>query len=167
MKFDLHYLLSAKHAQWISIALIALFSILIIGEFFSLQFTSVNVSTMPEKEIPKAVKQGSFKSILHSSLFGVYVTNDLSDTSVKKSMLNVTVMGILFADRAEDSQVIIRIASGEEKTFKVGDNIPGDAIIKRITADGVLVERQGVLESLSLPKNELTFEPAPKPLKEE
>jgi general secretion pathway protein C len=100
-------------------------------------------------------------------LFGIYVPSDLNEGAVKKSMLNVTLVGILLADKDSESQVIIRSASGEEKTYKIGDKIPGDASVERIMAWGVLVEHNGTLESLSLPKNDLVFEPVPKPLKEE
>jgi general secretion pathway protein C len=168
MKFDLHYLLSAKYAQWISLALIILFSALIIMTCFSLRFSPIRAPIVSESNnTPVAVQSNSADSILKSSLFGIYVSNDLNENSVKKSMLNVTLVGILFADKIENSQVIIRSANGEEKTYQIGDIIPGDAVIKRIMANGVLVERHGALESLSLPKNELTFEPVAEPLKEE
>lgn len=167
MKFDLHYLLSAKYAQWMSLALIVLFSALFLLECTALRFSPVSLPAVQEKNIPVTTKQDSFESILNSSLFGVYVPNDLNENSVKKSMLNVTLVGILFADKMDDSQVIIRSAKGEEKTYRIGDTIPGDAVVKRIMASGVLVEHHGTLESLSLPKNELTFEPVAAPLKEE
>lgn len=169
MRFDFQYLLSAKYAQWITIALIFLFSVLIIGELFSLRFSPVTVQAIPETPKNKVVatKEDSVKSILKASLFGVYVSNDLNEQSVKKSMLNVTIVGILFADKIEDSQVIIRSSNNEEKTYKIGDKIPGDAVIKRIMAEGVLVEREGNIESLTLLKNELIFEPVAQPLKEE
>ncbi len=166
MKFDLHALLSARYAQWLIIALISLFSILIITEYASLIFPG-SAQSVPEitEEMPVVAKQNSFDAILHSSLFGVYVSDNLS--SIKKSMLNVTLVGILFANKITDSQVIIRSANGEENTYKLGDTIPGGAVIKRIMASGILVERNGALESLSLPKNELTFEPVAKPLEGE
>lgn len=168
MKFDFHYLLTAKYAQWISFALIALFSILIIAESFSLRWSPANVPIVSESlNIPVATTENTFDSVLQSALFGVYVSNDLNENSVKKSMLNVTLVGILLANKKENSQVIIRAANGEEKTYHIGDTIPGDAMIKRIMAGGVLVERHGTLESLSLPKDELTFEPIPAPLKED
>lgn len=169
MKFDFHYLVSAKYAKWIIISLIALFSFLIIAQFASLFFTPIRTVVLKAKDndLKTITKQGSLNYILNSSLFGIYVPNDLNDANVKKSMLNVTLVGILFADKIEDSQVIIRSASGDEKTYKIGDKVPGEAIIKRITAGGVLVERNGTLESLSLPKNDLTFEPVAKPLEEE
>ncbi|KTC88483.1 type II secretion system protein N [Legionella cincinnatiensis] len=166
MKFDLLALLTAKYAQWVVIALISLFSLLIISEWSTL-FFSANVQspseTINEVQVTKA--QNSFDALLHSSLFGVYVSNNLS--SIKKSMLNVTLVGILFANKINDSQVIIRSANGDEKTYKIGDTVPGGAVIKRIMATGILVDRRGTLESLSLPKNELLFEPTAKPLTED
>ncbi|MFI4919442.1 MAG: type II secretion system protein N [Legionellales bacterium] len=169
MKLDIHYLFSAKYAQWITIGFIALFSTLIVVEFAQFIFYPIttSVSSLSDKHTETAVKQGSSQDILSASLFGIYVPNDLNDSSVKKSMLHVTLVGILLADKLDDSQVIIRSASGEEKTYKTGDSVPGGAIIKRIIPGGILVERNGILESLSFPKNNLTFEPAPKPLKEE
>lgn len=169
MKFDIHYLLSARYAKWIIMSLISLFSLLIIIEFAGILLPYSKTSVTSEKEtVPLGgEKQDSFRDILNSSLFGVYVPNDLNEGSVKKSMLNVELVGILFADKIDESQVIIRSSSGEEKTYKIGDKIPGGAVIKRIMAGAVLVERDGNLESLSLPKNDLIFEPVAKPLKEE
>jgi len=169
MKFDSHYLFSAKYARWIISSVIAVFSLLIIYEFSTLLF-SFNKGTpkaQMDTNLVIANNENSLNYILNSSLFGVYVPNDLSDDNVKKSMLNVTVVGILLADKTEDSQVIIRSAGGDEKTYNVGDKIPGGVLIKRIMAGGVLVEHNGSLESLSLPKNDLTFEPIAKPLIEE
>lgn len=163
MKFDLLALLTAKYAQWVIITLIFIFSLLIVVEWSTLIF-SPNVQSSQEtiKEVQVTKTQNSFDAILHSSLFGMYVTNNLS--TIKKSMLNVTLVGILFSDKINDSQVIIRSANGEEKTYRIGDIVPGGAIIKRIMATGLLVDRRGTLESLSLPKNELIFEPVAKPL---
>jgi general secretion pathway protein C len=167
MKFDFHYLLLAKYAQWVLMSLIILFSTLILIECSSLRFSGVSPSSTHEKKSLLFIKEERFDFIQNASLFGVYVPNDLNEKSVKKSMLNVTLVGILLADKANESQVIIRFSNGYEKTYKIGDSIPGEAIIKRIMAHGILVEHQGVLESLSLPKNELTFEPVAKPLNEE
>ncbi|KTC65749.1 general secretion pathway protein C (plasmid) [Legionella adelaidensis] len=100
-------------------------------------------------------------------LFGDYVPENLNETTVKESMLNLHVVGVLFSKKEEDSQVIIRTASGEEHTYKIGDTLPGSVIIKRITPEGVLLGREGGLESLSLPKNPLNFQPQAKPLEED
>jgi general secretion pathway protein C len=102
---------------------------------------------------------------LNTRFFGYYVPKNLSDADVKQSMLDLTVVGILFAESEEASHVIIRTSGGREQTFGVGDALPGGAIIKRITSNGVLIGRNGALESLSLQKNALTFEPPAKPLR--
>ena len=109
-------------------------------------------------------RHGSVNTGLNTVFFGDYVPKNLSDADVKQSMLDLTVVGIMFADSEEASHVIIRAANGREKTFGVGDSLPGGAIIKRITPDGVLISRNGALESLSLQKKALIFEPPAKPL---
>jgi general secretion pathway protein C len=167
MKFDIHYLLTARYAKWIIISLISLLTVLIIGEFASLFVRDARTSTSADSSPVVVIPKENSNFILNSSLFGIYVPSDLNEGAVKKSMLNVTLVGILLADKDSESQVIIRSASGEEKTYKIGDKIPGDASVERIMAWGVLVEHNGTLESLSLPKNDLVFEPVPKPLKEE
>jgi general secretion pathway protein C len=168
MKFDIHYLFSLQYTKWIIIGLISLFSLLIIYEYTTLFFPGEvsPISSSANGSAESKIKQDTSNYILNSTLFGVYVPNDLNEGNVKKSMLNVTLVGILLGDVSKESQVIIRSAGGEENTYKIGDKIPGGAVIKRIMAGGILVERHGTLESLSLPKNDLIFEPLAEPLKE-
>ncbi|MDP3706443.1 MAG: type II secretion system protein N [Legionellaceae bacterium] len=125
--------------------------------------TQTNQTRNPiEKATRGAVKLDAGLSI---PLFGEYIPKQLDDLNIKRSTLNLHVVGILYSTRKNDSQVIIRTSDGEEKAFKMGDAIPGGAILKQISTDGVLVKHDGVLESLSLPKNELIFDAPPKPLK--
>ncbi len=116
---------------------------------------------------PLKVQSQSNDKIIYSSLFGDYVPTDLNEADIKQSMLNVELVGILFADKIEDSQVIIRDAGGEERNYRIGDSISGGAVIKRIMVDGILVEHNGSLERLNLPKQDLSFEPVARPLIEE
>ena len=96
--------------------------------------------------------------------FGNYIPININDAGVKESGLNVEVVGILFSNNNGDSQVILQSGGGQVQTFHVGDTLTGGAVIKRITPEGMLIERMGVLESISLPKNELIFDAQPKPL---
>ena len=168
MKLDFHYLLIPKYAKWIIIALISFFSLLIIAEYLTLLSSPVQIAKRNEtdKNLLVVAREDS-QDLLKSSMFGVYVPNDLSAADVKNSMLNVTLVGILLADKNEESQVIIGSANGEEKTYKIGDSIPGGAVIERIMPSGILVERNGALERISLPKSDLIFEPIAKPLNED
>ena len=105
--------------------------------------------------------------LFKTALFGHYVPVNLSDAEIKQSMLDVQVVGILFSGKENDSQVILRTGHGEEKYYLIGDSLPGGAVIKRISERGVVVLHNGSLESLSLSKNELTFDVPAKPLIEE
>lgn len=166
MKFDVHYFVSSKHAQKIASACVLLFFILILGELTSL-FTPLARKSPIVPVVDKTIKpaeSNSVNALLHSSLFGAYLSHDLNDDQVEKSMLHVTVVGILVGNPDTESQVIIREANGEETTFKVDDKISDGVLIKRITSDGVFVEHDGVIESLSLPSDKLHFEPIAKPL---
>ncbi|ASQ45562.1 type II secretion system protein N [Legionella clemsonensis] len=100
-------------------------------------------------------------------LFGEYVPANLADADIKESMLDAEIVGIMYDSKEEYSQVIIKTGGGQEKVYSIGDSLPGGAIIKRISPDGIVVLHNGALESLSLPKNELIFEAPAKPLIEE
>lgn len=168
MKLDLHYFFEPKHAKWIISIFVCMFSLLILIKLIWLIRLPSRLADLPKEIKPiTQTKPDTTNYFLQSTLFGIYVPPDLSEAGVKKSMLDVTIVGILFAVPIEGSQVIIKASDGDEKTYLLGDTLPGGAVIKRITASGVLVERNGVLESLSLPKEDLTFEPIPKPLKDE
>ncbi|PJD93542.1 MAG: general secretion pathway protein GspC [Legionella sp.] len=119
---------------------------------------------IPQSAHPKTLKRSTITQSLNTQIFGEYVPKALVDADVKPSGLNLSLVGILFSTKNEASHAIINISDGNAHLFSVGDAVPGGAKIKQITPDGVILEREGEFESLSLPKNELTFEPLPKPL---
>jgi len=104
------------------------------------------------------------KKINYDVIFGAYVPADITTANIKQTMLNLELAGILFADQLEYSQVIIRTAGGEERNYRMGDSLPGGAEIKRILPDGILLQHNGSLERLNLPKNDILFQPVAKPL---
>ena len=116
---------------------------------------------------PGQVPLSSHSAPFTVALFGDYVPINLSEADIKQSMLDVELVGIMYSANEKESQVIIRAGGGEEKSYLIGDTLPGGAVIKRISEKGVVVLHNGALESLSLPKNELIFEAPAKPLIEE
>jgi len=136
-------------------------SVVVISMFSSSKIDLQHVSNGVNKK--EAFQNNPAKSVLNTAFFGDYVPANLNGADIKQSRLNLDIVGILFADDEKDSHVII-VDGGQEKTYYAGDVLPGNVTIKRITTDGVLVVREGSLESLSFPKNEVIFEPAAKPL---
>lgn len=168
IKFDPQILMHEKYARWIIIALLFLFALLTLDQLSDLIWPPYASQSAPQASARlKLQPKGDYKLVLKSAIFGSYVPKDLDESSVQESLLNLEIVGILFAPNLQDSHVIIRAADGEEKTYLVGDALPGGAVLKKITAQGILVERDGNLESLSLPKGELTFEPIAQPMLED
>lgn len=100
--------------------------------------------------------------MLNWPLFGEYVPKQFGDMHIKRSTLDLQVVGILYSTNAQDSEVILRSSSGSEKSYKIDEKLPGGAILKQVSSNEVLVMHHGELESLSLPKNKLIFEPPTK-----
>ncbi|MCA0403642.1 MAG: general secretion pathway protein GspC [Proteobacteria bacterium] len=102
-------------------------------------------------------------SLFSSALFGNYVPKDLSKAVIKESMLNFKLMGVLYSATKNESQAIISDGNNERYYF-IGDTLPGGAVIKAIRKNSVVVLYDGTLESISLQKNKLEFEPQATPL---
>lgn len=155
------YLLRPVVAQGICI----FFVFLIILQWISLgtqfwQSTKTRSSQTKPISIENSQQTKQNEQKLTWPLFGEYVPKQFGDMGIKQSKLDLEVVGILYSPRAKDSQVIVRTSMGEEKLFNIGDTLPGNAVIKGISPDAVLVMYHGGLERLSLPKRALTFEPA-------
>ncbi len=129
--------------------------------FFSLETMQIS---HPDRLISTVFTQEDLQAALKRPLFGSYVPTHLDEAGVKESLLQLTVVGILFDTSQTTSQVIIRTSSGTEQSFEVGDVLPGGVIIKRITHEGVLIEHDGEMERLNLPTDILKFEAPAKPL---
>ncbi|KTC98835.1 type II secretion system protein N [Legionella erythra] len=160
--------LSLKHYEKaIAIAIVVIFAILTAYELYSL-FKPLDRQLLSTQAAPKVTEQSIIprSPVFTAPLFGDYVPVSMDET-IKQSMLDVDLVGIMYSTAPEDSQVLLRSGGGEEKSYRVGDTLPGGAVIKRIGQDGIVVLHNGTLESLSLPKNELRFEEPAKPLLEE
>lgn len=109
--------------------------------------------------------ESTVDSALNLPIFGEYVPVSLDAAGVRQSMLDLKVVGVIFAEDEQDSQVLLQKPDGQEQFFRVGDALSDGSIIKRITTEGVLFLRAGELERLSLPKEELQFRTPGNPLR--
>ena len=84
--------------------------------------------------------------------------------NVPKTTLRFTLQGISKANQAEFSQAIIAKSGAKGQVYAVGDNVDSGIRVHEILADSVVLDRNGVLEKLELPKKELEFAPPAKGL---
>ena len=91
--------------------------------------------------------------VANQHLFGQFapqaVSGDAPDTT-----LALTLHGIVAGKRAQDSRALI-VVNGDEEPYAVGAQLPGGALIRAIYPDRVMLERDGRVEALRLPKADL------------
>ena len=161
-------LISNDPGKSIAIALFVLMSMMCVMEIWhAVRFREPVVSH--HIKAPTVTSQAAIDEqspLFRLPLFGAYVP-DLATAEIKQSTLDFTVVGIMYSDKKDESQVLLQSPEGKDQSFMVGDTLPGGAVIQRIEKSRIIVLYKGALESLRLPKNELLFEAPPKPLLEE
>jgi general secretion pathway protein C len=80
--------------------------------------------------------------------------------SAPETNLQLTLRGVFQTGPVGVTVAIIADSRNQERPYRVGDELPGDAIIKRILPYSVLLERNGRLESLHLPRQGVAGGPA-------
>lgn len=92
-------------------------------------------------------------------LFGQDLTK-VGEMPISNLQLHVT--GIVKTNTEEGvyvSKAYISIAGGPSKIYQIGDSLPYGVKVYGITADAVILENDGRLEQLPLPRQELIFKP--------
>ncbi len=72
---------------------------------------------------------------------------------IPETRLNLVLKGIFAVDDPNDGGAIIADGRGQEGFYRVGARIPGGAVLSRISADHVVLSRNGNLETLRLPSD--------------
>lgn len=100
--------------------------------------------------------------IINSHLFGQNLTAD-GNLPVTNLDCRVTSISKVFNEKGEDiSRATIAIAGNGDKMVQVGDALPDGVKIVSIESNAVILENDGRLEKLPLPRTQLTFLPAPR-----
>lgn len=101
---------------------------------------------------PSAVARPSAASqVAGMHLFGVAGVSNTG--TAPETTLALTLRGIVAATRGNTDSRAIIAAGGNEQTYAVGAQLPGGAVIRAIYPDHVMLEVNGSLQSLSLPKS--------------
>jgi general secretion pathway protein C len=108
-------------------------------------------SAMPSRasNLPKL----NVEQIAAANLFGQRQATAEAPLDAPDTALNLVLKGILSYGDETSSRALIADASGKEKPYSVGDDIPGGAILKAIHADRVILERNGRFETLRLDRS--------------
>jgi len=99
------------------------------------------------------------QSIAKSHLFGQADARATAQrgASAPETKLNLLLKGVVASSDARNAEAFIAAGQGAiEKSYKVGDNLPGGAILKEIYDERILLEYRGRMENLSLRRKILT-----------
>lgn len=94
---------------------------------------------------------------LNAPIFGQFSSEISSNEIIQKSLLQLEIVGIIHSQDNKSSEVIIRMADGTDKTYKLNSKINNQLKIVKILPDSIIVRRNNVLESLHMPKDHLNY----------
>ncbi|MEE4376407.1 MAG: type II secretion system protein GspC [Candidatus Competibacteraceae bacterium] len=81
--------------------------------------------------------------------------------AVPETRLNLRLAGIFFSANPAKARALVAEPGGQELSYSVGDRLPGGVKLEQILRDRIILSRNGVLESLRLPKDTLASDARP------
>jgi general secretion pathway protein C len=101
-------------------------------------------------------------AITNTHLFGVAPTPAAgSGANAPQTSMPLVLTGVIAANDPRDGLAILGPSATATKVYAVGDNIPGGARLHAVLTDHVLLDRDGRLESLALPRQLASNAPPP------
>ena len=116
--------------------------------------TTLPIQQQNNTQINKQTQQNSFNNLTTANIFGVSdKAVPQKQLKVPETKLNLALKGVLAANpMSRASAIIAKGKSGKEEIFSVGDKMPGGILVKEIHPEYVVLERNGLLETLKLQK---------------
>lgn len=100
-----------------------------------------------------SVRQPGAGKVADQHLFGAANQGGGNLSNAPDTTLALTLHGIVAGKRAQDSRALI-VANGDEEPYAIGATVPGGAVIRAIFPDRVMLDRNGRVEALRLPKTD-------------
>ncbi len=105
------------------------------------------------------VRQGAAHSrlvdlaaITNAHLFGAAPTLKQDGANAPQTSMPLVLTGIIAGNDPQNGLAILGQSAQTTKVYAVGDNVPGGAKLHSVYSDRVVIDRDGRLESLSLPR---------------
>lgn len=115
------------------------------------------VAPPPAPKIASGGTAPRLGSLAALHLFGAptATTQSTAQINAPETSLNLTLRGLFATARKEAAFAIIADGGGNEIPYRIGDGVPGGAVVQDILADRVVLERAGSYETLRLPKERM------------
>ena len=123
--------------------------------------TSGSKATVPVRKTPARSHQLDVAAITQAHLFGVNETPAGDDAHLTPAQ-GFVLTGIIAGGEPQAGLAIVGVSPESAQVYAVGDMIPGGVKLHSVYTDHVVIERNGQLESLTLP-HEMAAGSAPPP----
>lgn len=100
-------------------------------------------------------------AITNAHLFGAAPVPKLSEADAPQTSMPLVLTGIIAANDPQNGLAILGPTAQTAKVHAVGDSVPGGARLHAVYGDRVIIDRNGQLESLVLPRQTGGNAPAP------
>ncbi|MGH8275838.1 MAG: type II secretion system protein GspC, partial [Steroidobacteraceae bacterium] len=100
-------------------------------------------------------------TITNAHLFGAAPVPKQDDANAPQTSMPLVLTGIIAANDPQNGLAILGPSAQTAKVYAVGDNVPGGAKLHSVYTDRVVIDRNGQLESLALPRQLSGAAPAP------
>ncbi|MDO6461747.1 type II secretion system protein GspC [Granulosicoccaceae sp. 1_MG-2023] len=153
-----------KAIHWISIALVILLAWVLAGltlRFFNLGTETV-VSTRPLPPARNGAGPGDSIAQIGQRVAGLHLFGKAGEVAVEtepdprdapETSLNLRLAGVVAYHPADMALAIISAGGREEEVYGIGDKIVGNASLKAVFPDRVIIENRGREEVLKLPED--------------
>ena len=84
-----------------------------------------------------------------------------SGAPIPETRLNLQLRGVVASEDSEAATAIVAESAGKEDFYRVGDELPGGAILKEVHPQHIVLSRGGRFETLRLPQQDLQMNDGP------
>jgi general secretion pathway protein C len=100
-------------------------------------------------------------AITNAHLFGAAPAPKSDDANAPQTSMPLVLTGIIAGNDPKNGLAILGASAQTAKVYAVGDSVPGGAKLHSVYVERVVIERNGQLESLTLPRQTSGTAPAP------
>ncbi len=100
-------------------------------------------------------------AITNAHLFGTAPAPKQDGANAPQTSIPLVLTGTIAGDDPQNGLAILGQTAQSAKVYAVGDNVPGGARLHSVYSDRVVIDRDGQLESLALPRKVSAPAPAP------
>ncbi|MFC0703578.1 type II secretion system protein N [Marinobacter persicus] len=128
-------------------------------QFWQQEENVVATESVTVANTPLAINTAPATRLADLELFGAPVSPQLTASptetaNLPSTNLRLTLRGALAADGTFPGSALVEDQTGKTEAYLVGDTLPGNARLKAVLPNRVIIERDGVLENLLFPETD-------------